>query len=75
MPPKVRQLEAQLGRAGFTLRPGKGSHRVWYHPRFPEIEVTLSGHAGDDARDYQVLKVRKALAQLAEMLRNEESRG
>jgi predicted RNA binding protein YcfA (HicA-like mRNA interferase family) len=75
MPPKVRQLEAQLRRAGFTSRPGKGSHIVWFHPRFPEFEVTLSGHSGDDARDYQVNKVRKTLARLAETLQNEESRG
>ncbi len=75
MPPKVRQLEAEFRRAEFSSRPAKGSHTVWFHPRFPDIEVTLSGHSGDDARDYQVLKVRKALAQLADRLRSEESRG
>lgn len=71
MPPKVRELETQLRRAGFVSRPGKGSHTVWYHPRYPWIEVTLSGHGGDDARDYQVGQVRKALARLAEALKHE----
>jgi predicted RNA binding protein YcfA (HicA-like mRNA interferase family) len=74
MPPKLRQLEAQLRRAGFERRPAKGSHKVWYHPRYRWIEVTLSGHSGDDAKDYQVSRVRKALAQLA-ALESEEGRG
>jgi len=28
MPPEVRQLKAALSKAGFSVRPGKGSHTV-----------------------------------------------
>lgn len=72
MPPKVRQLSAELRRAGFVWRPGKGSHRVWYHPRFPQFEVSLSGSEGQDARFYQVRQVREALAEVAALLEQEE---
>ena len=72
MPPKVRELNGQLRKQGLVWRPGKGSHKVWYHPRFPEIEVTISGQDGDDAKAYQVLKVREALAKLASLIKHEE---
>ncbi|MEH2366354.1 MAG: type II toxin-antitoxin system HicA family toxin [Nostoc sp.] len=31
MPKKVRELKSLLLQAGFTYRPGKGSHTNWYH--------------------------------------------
>ena len=66
MPRKVRELRADLRRAGFTMQPGrgKGSHTFWEHPLLPGHEVTLSGHDGDDARPYQEKEVRDALAAL-----------
>jgi predicted RNA binding protein YcfA (HicA-like mRNA interferase family) len=66
MPPKVRQLKANLQRAGFYVRPGKGSHTVWKHLQLPGVEITLAGHDGDDARPYQLKDVRNALKQLGE---------
>ncbi|MGH7976373.1 MAG: type II toxin-antitoxin system HicA family toxin, partial [Limisphaerales bacterium] len=45
MPRKVRQLIADLEKAGFENRGGKGSHRNFTHPK--ELRVTVSGHAGD----------------------------
>ncbi|HZO72441.1 MAG TPA: type II toxin-antitoxin system HicA family toxin [Ktedonobacteraceae bacterium] len=65
MPPKIRQLKASA-KAGFVWRPGKGSHTVWTHPALPELEVTLSGHDGNDAKPYQVKDVQKALKHLGE---------
>ena len=59
MPRKVRQLMADLERAGFVNRGGKGSHRNFSHPK--GLLVTLSGQAGDDARHYQEHAVRRAL--------------
>ena len=61
MPRKVRQLEADLGRAGFALVKdrGKGSHRWWQHPT--GVRVSLSGQAGADAHDYQEKEVRDAI--------------
>ncbi len=61
MPRKVRQLKADLSQAGFSWRPGKGSHTVWRHPLIPTIEVTISGNDGDDAKRYQEQEVREAL--------------
>jgi predicted RNA binding protein YcfA (HicA-like mRNA interferase family) len=59
MPLKVRQLIADLTRAGFTDRGGKGSHRNFTHPK--GVRVTLSGSSGDDAKHYQERDVRRAL--------------
>ncbi len=35
MPRKVRELEADLQKEGFTRQPGKGSHRWWVHTLYP----------------------------------------
>ena len=64
MPRKVRQLIADLEKAGFVNRGGKGSHRNFTHP--PGLRVTLSGGAGDDAKHYQERDVRRALAAVKE---------
>lgn len=52
MPPKVTELVADLERAGFVNRGGKGSHRHFVHPSVPK-PVTISGNPGDDAKHYQ----------------------
>jgi len=59
MPRKVRQLIADLERAGFVNRGGKGSHRNFMHPR--GFRVTISGQLGDDAKHYQERDVKRAL--------------
>lgn len=64
MPRKVRELRADLARAGFAKLPGKGSHTKWYHPLVPGI-VVVSGHDGDDADHYQEKQTRAALRALA----------
>ncbi len=64
MPPKIRQLKAALSKAGFLFRPGKGSHTVWTHPALPEVEITLAGNDGNDAKPYQVKDVQKNLERL-----------
>jgi predicted RNA binding protein YcfA (HicA-like mRNA interferase family) len=71
MPQKIRQLKAKLKQAGFTWRPGKGSHTVWAHPLVVET-VTLSGNDGDDAQDYQRKDVQKALDALEEALKQQK---
>ncbi len=60
MPPKIRELIAELESAGFTARGGKGSHRNFVHPRV-DRPVTLSGKPGDDAKHYQIRAVKRAL--------------
>ena len=63
MPPKVRELIAELERAGFVNRGGKGSHRNFAHPKARK-PITISGKLGDDAKQYQVRAVRLALEEL-----------
>ncbi len=60
MPPKIRELIADLEGAGFVNRSGKGSHRNFVHPEVLK-PVTISGHAGDDAKRYQIRATRLAI--------------
>ena len=63
MPQKVRELIAELERAGFMNRGGKGSHRNFVHPKVAK-PVTISGALGDDAKQYQVRAVKRAVEEL-----------
>jgi predicted RNA binding protein YcfA (HicA-like mRNA interferase family) len=49
-----------LERAGFVKRGGKGSHRKFVHPEVQK-PVVISGKPGDDALDYQINAVRRAI--------------
>jgi predicted RNA binding protein YcfA (HicA-like mRNA interferase family) len=65
MPRKIRQLVSELMESGFVLtRGGKGSHRIFRHPRMPG-SVILSGGDGDDAHHYQEKQVRNAIREAA----------
>jgi len=59
MPRKVRQLIADLQKAGFADRGGKGSHRNFQHVK--GVRVTISGKSGDDAKHYQERDVARAI--------------
>lgn len=68
MPKKIGELKSMLSKAGFTYRPGKGSHTVWEHPLLlSEPPVVLSGKDGADAKRYQENDVKKALEKLEEL--------
>jgi predicted RNA binding protein YcfA (HicA-like mRNA interferase family) len=60
MPPKIRELIADLQQAGFVDRGGKGSHRNFVHTNV-ERPITVSGRPGEDAKQYQVRAVRRAI--------------
>jgi predicted RNA binding protein YcfA (HicA-like mRNA interferase family) len=60
VPPKIRDLIADLERAGFVNRGGKGSHRNFVHPKVSK-PVTISGADGDDAKRYQVRAAQLAI--------------
>jgi predicted RNA binding protein YcfA (HicA-like mRNA interferase family) len=66
MPKKIRELKSLLLQAGFTPRPGKGSHTNWFHPLLPG-RVTLSGKDGNDAKPYQEKDVNNALQRIEEI--------
>ncbi len=63
MPPKIKQLIAELERNGFTNRGGKGSHRNFNHPK-RKRPVVISGKSGDDAEKYQIRDVRNAIREV-----------
>ena len=64
MPRKVRQLIADLERAGYVSRGGKGSRRNFTHAK--GARGTLSGKPGDDAKHYQERDVKRALEAVVE---------
>jgi predicted RNA binding protein YcfA (HicA-like mRNA interferase family) len=53
-------LIGDLQKAGFVHRGGKGSHRKFVHPKVQK-PVVLSGNPGDEALEYQVHAVRRAI--------------
>ncbi|MFC1600918.1 type II toxin-antitoxin system HicA family toxin [Candidatus Sumerlaeota bacterium] len=63
MPRKIRQLIAELEKAGFVNRGGKGSHRNLLHPQCPYV-VRISGKLGADALPYQEKDVKRALREV-----------
>ncbi len=65
MPRKIRELKADLRRAGFgELRGrGKGSHSFWRHPLFRDLRAILAGRDGQDAKDYQEEQVAAVIAE------------
>ena len=63
MPKKIRELKQMLLKAGFTQRPGKGSHTNWTHPLY-NGRITLAGKQGADAKLYQENLVMDAIKQV-----------
>jgi len=61
LPRKIRQLKADLRRAGFYEDRTSGSHAIWKHPLIPGISANLAGSDGDDAKRYQEQEVRLAI--------------
>ncbi|MDD2725088.1 MAG: type II toxin-antitoxin system HicA family toxin [Methylovulum sp.] len=62
MTKKIRELIAELEKAGFVNRGEKGSHRNFMHPLLIR-SVVISGKAGDDAKKYQEKAVEAAIAE------------
>ena len=72
MPRKLRELRADLRRAGFRNRGGKGRHQNWEHPLVAK-PVGRAGNDGDDAQPYQEKAIREALEDLARKQRGARS--
>jgi predicted RNA binding protein YcfA (HicA-like mRNA interferase family) len=62
MPPKIKDLLAELERYGFANRGGKGSHRNYEHPSGEK--VTISGNVGRDAKSYQIRIVKSSISKV-----------
>jgi predicted RNA binding protein YcfA (HicA-like mRNA interferase family) len=64
MPRKIRELIADLERAGWCIESGgKGSHRKFAHPHSSR-KVILSGSSGADAHHYQEKLVKSAIREV-----------
>jgi hypothetical protein len=59
-PVKVGDLVAELERAGFVNRGGKGSHRNFTLERCSR-PVTIAGNTGADAKQYHIRAVRHTI--------------
>ena len=70
MPRKIRQLKADLRKAGAYQISQEGSHTKWQHPLVPASIVILSGHEGDDAKLYQEKHVQDLLWRIKEARRS-----
>jgi predicted RNA binding protein YcfA (HicA-like mRNA interferase family) len=70
MPRKLRQLRADLRRAGFFLSRQRGSHQIWRDPDGELDDVILSGQDGDDAKPYQERDVQTVLRLILERKRS-----
>ena len=73
MPRKIRQLKADLRRAGYRemKKRGAGSHSMWKHPLVAD-PINLSGHDGADARDYQEKMVQDFVERAQEAERSQQ---
>lgn len=63
MPKKIRELKSLLKKAGFSVKPAKGSHSKWQHPQLSQI-IVISGNDGSDAKPYLEKQVNSALEML-----------
>ena len=61
MPRKLRQLQADLRRAGAYEHATVGDHTKWKHDLVPGTLMELAGAPGDDAKPYQEREVRRAI--------------
>lgn len=64
MPRKLRELRADLRRAGWIPVRQTGSHQTWRHPHLPGVNVRRPGGDGDDAKPYQERDVALAVAKV-----------
>jgi hypothetical protein len=69
MPRKLRQLKADMRRAGAFQVSQEGSHAKWKHALVAGSMLILSGNDGDDARPYQERAVRDLLRAIAQARR------
>jgi predicted RNA binding protein YcfA (HicA-like mRNA interferase family) len=68
MPRKIRELKAEIARAGFVYLPkrGKGSHERWQHPLIKKT-LTIPGKDGDDVPLYLEKQLAKLLTELEKL--------
>lgn len=71
MPRKLRELRADLRKAGWYIDRQRGSHQTWQHP-LVHYPVVVSGHDGDDAYHYQEKQVQDAIRDAREAQKRQQ---
>ncbi len=66
MPKKIRELKKILKKAGFTVKPAKGSHSKWIHPKLSQ-SIIIAGKDSNDAKPYLEKQVDEALLTLKKL--------
>ncbi len=66
MPRKLRELRADLRKAGWSIDRQAGSHQIWKHSALPGDVVNLAGNDSADAHHYQERDVREAVRRAGE---------
>lgn len=66
MPKKIRELKSLLNKAGFTVKPAKGSHSKWIHPKLAQA-IIICGKDSSDAKPYLEKQVMDSLAMLKKL--------
>jgi len=74
MPRKLRQLRADLRKAGYRHDHSTGDHEIWKHPLVPG-HVNVAGADGKDAQPYQEKAVREAVQTAREAERRRKQQG
>jgi len=64
MPRKIRELKADLRKAGAVQVAQVGSHTKWKHPQVPGLLIELAGADRHDAKHYQERDVGDALQRI-----------
>lgn len=72
MPRKIRQLKADLRKAGARSVRERGDHETWKHDSVPDYYVELAGNDGDDAKPYQEKQVRELRRRIADAKRGQQ---
>jgi predicted RNA binding protein YcfA (HicA-like mRNA interferase family)/predicted RNase H-like HicB family nuclease len=67
VPPKVREIVAELEQAGFVERSGKGSHRNFVHPKVAKRRCEVLSNPRRETRDWGV-KIMKESARYAKIV-------
>lgn len=66
MPRKLRELRADLRRAGFAIDHQTGSHQIWKYELLPGLSAVIAGADGADAKPYQERQIRGILEALSD---------
>lgn len=75
MPRKIRELRRDLRQAGWIIDHQTGSHQRWRHTLVADLDITLAGADGADAKPYMEKDVREAVRRAKAAAAAQERKG